>query len=143
MAASRWFPNATTNTVMMYSLVAAYAGFIAPSYFVDHYFNKRQRALRNAFPDALDLMVVCVEAGLGLTQAIQRVSEELGVSHPELSAELGLVNAEIGVGVLNLNVEAAVTDVAKTDADSVDVTANDSLAAVVAAVFTARVTDNA
>jgi tight adherence protein C len=99
LVASRWFPNATTNTVMMYSLVAAYAGFIAPSYFVDHYFNKRQRALRNAFPDALDLMVVCVEAGLGLTQAIQRVSEELGVSHPELSTELGLVNAEIGVGV--------------------------------------------
>ena len=99
LVASRWFPNATTNTVMMYSLVAAYAGFIAPSYFVDHHFKKRQRALRNAFPDALDLLVVCVEAGLGLTQAIQRVSEELGVSHPELSAELGLVNAEIGVGV--------------------------------------------
>ena len=61
LVASRWFPNATTNTVMMYSLVAAYAGFIAPSYFVDHYFNKRQRALRNAFPDALDLVAESLE----------------------------------------------------------------------------------
>ena len=52
-------------------------------------------------------------------------------------------SAEIGVGVLDLNVEAAVADVAKTDTDSVDVAANDSLAAPVAAVLTTRVTDNA
>jgi hypothetical protein len=49
--------------------------------------------------DALDLLVVCVESGLGLAAAIQRVADELGVSHPELAFELALVNAEIRVGV--------------------------------------------
>jgi tight adherence protein C len=99
MLVSSWFPDVNNNTIMMYTLSAAYAGFIAPSYYVDHHLSKRQRALRNGFPDALDLMVVCVESGLGLSQAIQRVSEELAVSHPELATELALVNAEIRVGV--------------------------------------------
>ena len=60
---------------------------------------KRMRQLRNAFPDALDLLVVCVEAGLGLSAAVQRVADEMAVTHPELSMELALVNAEIRAGV--------------------------------------------
>ena len=47
----------------------------------------------------LDLLVVCVESGLGLAAALQRVSDELGVSHPELAYELATVNAEVRVGV--------------------------------------------
>lgn len=101
MLVSSWFPDVTDNTIMMYTLGAIYIGFIGPSYYVDRQLSKRQRALRNGFPDALDLMVVCVESGLGLAQAIQRVSEELAVSHPELATELALVNAEIRVGVEN------------------------------------------
>jgi len=95
----RWFPGVEESSVMMYTLAAACAGFLGPSYYVDHYLAKRQRALRVGFPDALDLMVVCVEAGLGLTQSIQRVADEIGVSHPELGSELALVNAEIRIGV--------------------------------------------
>ena len=49
-------------------------------------------------PDALDLMVVCVEAGLGLDQAVRSVSEELRITHPEISEELGLVTLEMRAG---------------------------------------------
>ena len=59
----------------------------------------RLKKLRNGFPDALDLLVVCVESGLGLAAAIQRVADELSVSHPELATQLALVNAEMRVGV--------------------------------------------
>jgi len=55
--------------------------------------------LRTAFPDALDLLVVCVESGLGLAPALQRVADELMVSHPELGTELASVNAEMRAGV--------------------------------------------
>jgi tight adherence protein C len=60
---------------------------------------RQMRRLRNGFPDALDLLVVCVESGLGLGQALQRVADEIGVSHPELSLELATVNAEMRAGV--------------------------------------------
>ena len=61
----------------------------------------RLRRLRAAFPDALDLMVVCVESGLALPQAMERVAEEMLVSQPDLAEELALVNAEIRAGVPN------------------------------------------
>src|SRR5690606_35333516 len=53
----------------------------------------------HAFPDALDLLVVCVESGLGLGPVLQRVADELGESHPELAIELATVTAEIRAGV--------------------------------------------
>jgi tight adherence protein C len=58
----------------------------------------RQTLLRRALPDCLDLLVICVEAGLGLDQALLKVAEELRVSHPELTGELKLVNLEMRVG---------------------------------------------
>ena len=64
-----------------------------------HMVERANEPCRNGFPDALDLLVVCVESGLGLAAAIQRVADELEVSHPELATELALVNAEIRVGV--------------------------------------------
>lgn len=72
---------------------------LLPNYVLHKLVTKRARALMHGFPDALDLLVVCVESGLGLAAAIQRVADELGVSHPELAEELSLVNAEIRVGV--------------------------------------------
>jgi tight adherence protein C len=72
---------------------------LLPNFVLHKLTDKRIRALTNGFPDALDLLVVCVESGLGLAAAIQRVADELGVSHPELAFELALVNAEIRVGV--------------------------------------------
>lgn len=93
------FPKASTNQLMLCAAGAGYLGWIACSVWLDRQVAKRQRALRAGFPDALDLLVVCVESGLGLAPALQRVSEELAVSHPALGDELALVNAEMRAGV--------------------------------------------
>ena len=66
---------------------------------LDRLVERRLKKLRDGFPDALDLLVVCVESGLGLTQALKRVADEIIVSHSELGIELSLVNAEIAAGV--------------------------------------------
>jgi tight adherence protein C len=79
-------------------VVAGVAGFFFPGLFLEHLVDKRQEVLRLSLPDALDLMVVCVEAGLGLDQAINVVSRELALSHPEICDELGLINLEIRGG---------------------------------------------
>jgi tight adherence protein C len=97
--ASPWFPGVSTNQVMLYAVGAGYLGWIACSMWLDRQVANRQRALRAGFSDALDLLVVCVESGLGLAPALQRVAEELVVSHPALGDELALVNAEMRAGV--------------------------------------------
>lgn len=97
--ATHFNPKLTADKVLMICAGAAYVGFILPNMVLDHLAKRRMRAIRNGFPDALDLLVVCVESGLGLTAALQRVGQELEVSHPELSEELHLVNVEIRAGV--------------------------------------------
>ena len=79
-------------------LGAGAAGYFAPGFLLEKRIKTRQRTLRLSLPDALDLMVVSVEAGLGLDQAIQHVSRELQMSHPEISEEWGLVNLEMRAG---------------------------------------------
>lgn len=74
------------------------AGWVLPRSFLAKRVLKRQEILRLSLPDALDLLVVSVEAGLGLDQAIQHVSRELTVSHPQLSEELSLVMLEMRAG---------------------------------------------
>ena len=74
------------------------AGFILPDFWLGRQVKARQRLLRLALPDALDLLVICVEAGLGLDQALLYVSQELRIAHPELCEEFDLVNAEVHVG---------------------------------------------
>jgi tight adherence protein C len=98
-AVAQWLPRLSTSSLLVYALVASGVGLLGPSMVLDRLVESRIRKLRNAFPDALDLMVVCVEAGLGLTQTIQRVADELFVSHPVLATELALVNAEMRAGV--------------------------------------------
>ncbi|MDP3848062.1 MAG: type II secretion system F family protein [Pseudomonas sp.] len=82
-------------------LVAAAVGvgWLAPSIYVNNRKQGRMTRLLVAFPDALDLMVVCVESGLALPQAIERVADEMAVSQPELALELALVNAQIRAGI--------------------------------------------
>lgn len=99
LVASPLFPNLTTNKLMLYAALAGYVGWVSCSAWLDHQVAKRQGALRSGFPDALDLLVVCVESGLGLAPALARVADELAVSHPMLSDELTLVNAEMRAGV--------------------------------------------
>jgi tight adherence protein C len=77
---------------------AAVAGFFGPNEYVRRRARRRQRAIRRGLPNALDLLVVCVESGLGLDQAILQVAKELEHAHPEVSEELGLVNLELKAG---------------------------------------------
>lgn len=73
-------------------------GFILPRFGLKRLITRRQHTIRLSMPDALDLAVICVEAGLSLDQALNRVSQELYTVHPELSSELRLVNLEIRAG---------------------------------------------
>jgi tight adherence protein C len=99
LVVSSFFPRLTSAAVLAYAAAGGFLGWLLPSMWLDRRVLKRQRALRVGFPDALDLLVVCVEAGLGLAPALQRVADEVSVSHPELGAELALVNAEMRAGV--------------------------------------------
>jgi len=74
------------------------AGYYAPVMFLESLVKKRHELLRLGLPDALDMMVVSVEAGLGLDQALQYVSREVEASHPDLSDEFGLVGLEMRAG---------------------------------------------
>ena len=80
-------------------ILALGVGWLVPAIYVDSRRNARMTRLLVAFPDALDLMVVCVESGLALPQAIERVSEEIAVSQSELAMELALVNSEVRAGI--------------------------------------------
>jgi tight adherence protein C len=99
MLSADMLPKLTTNQVVFYAILCAFLGMMLPNFVLNRLVQRRQRALRNAFPDALDLLIVCVESGLGLVAALQRVAGELQVSHPELAAELTRINAEIGAGM--------------------------------------------
>jgi tight adherence protein C len=97
--ATRLAPQWTMGAVLFVVIFAAFIGISVPNGVVERIKEKRLKKLRNAFPDALDLLVVCVEAGLGLGAAIDRVSRDLEVSHPELADELRLVNVEMRAGI--------------------------------------------
>lgn len=81
------------------ALVSAASGYYLPAILVTNSLQKRQSELMRAFPDALDLLVSCVEAGLGLDAAFRRVAEEMENAASELSRELQLVTAEVNAGV--------------------------------------------
>jgi tight adherence protein C len=79
-------------------LGAVAVGFFGPNEYVRILAKKRQKEISKGLPNALDLMVVCVESGLGLDQAILQVSKELEHAHPEISEEFALVNLELKAG---------------------------------------------
>jgi tight adherence protein C len=73
-------------------------GFFIPRFFLKRMIKDRQQRIRIALPDALDLTVICVEAGLALDQALMRVGKDLHHAHPDLSDEFHLVNLEMRAG---------------------------------------------
>jgi len=79
--------------------MAAAVGYYLPVLWLRKAIASRKDALQRSMPDALDLMVVCVEAGLGLDQAINRVSQEVDRTHPALGDELNVLSVELRTGV--------------------------------------------
>ncbi|HEV8187635.1 MAG TPA: type II secretion system F family protein [Pyrinomonadaceae bacterium] len=86
------------NRAIIFIIIAFVAGFFLPRYFLGRMIKKRQRLVRWGLADALDLMVVSVEAGLGLNAAMMKVSSELREVHPPVATEFELANLEIRVG---------------------------------------------
>jgi tight adherence protein C len=91
-------PTLPYAQTMMFFVLAAVGGFYAPTVWVRLKTRRRQQAIMEGFPDALDLMTVCVEAGLGLDAAMNQVAEEVRLNHKVLSEELKLVNLELRAG---------------------------------------------
>jgi len=79
-------------------VVAFALGYLLPDMWLTWRVSARQHRLRRGLPDALDLLVICVEAGLGLDQALLKVSQDMKITHPELSEELQFVNLEMRIG---------------------------------------------
>jgi tight adherence protein C len=88
-------PSLDTFRLLVAAAVAGAVGYYAPKLYVDNSAAKRQKTLGRAFPDALDLLVICVEAGLSLEAALNRVTEEMAVSAPLIAEEVGLLGAEL------------------------------------------------
>ena len=76
-------------------LICAYAGFYAPILYVNNRANKRKASIQKAFPDALDLMLICVESGMSVEAALKKVAEEIGSQSVDLAEELVLTTAEL------------------------------------------------
>ncbi len=77
-------------------VAGVFAGYYAPSVFIKNMKQKRAAAIQKGVPDALDLLVICAQAGLSLDAALGRVSNEMASSYPELSDELSLTSVELG-----------------------------------------------
>jgi tight adherence protein C len=86
-----WSPFLKINA----ALGAGLAGFYLPDLFLSNRTSKRQTSIMRAFPDALDLMLICVESGMSVEAAFTRVSAEVGAQSPELAEELALTTAEL------------------------------------------------
>lgn len=83
---------------LVYGILASVFGTLAPSFWLDYKKSQRQTQLRRALPDALDVIIICVEAGLSLPAALSRVSKELGTVHPMLAKEMAICQREIQLG---------------------------------------------
>jgi len=90
----------TDNTVLRLLIIAggAFIGWSLPGLLLDMLVSSRQDRIKLALPDALDLLTVCVEAGLGFDQALVNVARELRTPHPDLSEEIGLLTLEVNAG---------------------------------------------
>ncbi len=92
-------PQGNFQKLMLLVILAAVAGIIGPKAGLDRLVAKRRDRIRKAIPDSLDLLVVCVEAGIGLDSAMLRVARDMAFLHPDLAAEFLMVNRTINAGL--------------------------------------------
>ena len=95
-----WLSGSSVGLMRLYLtlIIPAVLGLYLPSLFIRAKADRRQRQIINGFPDALDLMLVCVEAGVSLEAAFDRVGREMTLSHPLLAEQLGMVVLELRAG---------------------------------------------
>ncbi|WP_342113841.1 type II secretion system F family protein [Pseudoduganella sp. OTU4001] len=107
----------TGNSLMFWLLLAAGTGYYLPNILLHYAIQRRQLEIFESFPDALDLLTVCVEAGLAMDAALLRVGDEIGIKSPILADELHLVTLELRAGLAkeralrNLALRTGVEDV--------------------------------
>ena len=87
-----------SSAVLPFAILAAGLAYFMPTLWLGRAIEARRREIRNGLPDAIDLMIVCVESGSGIDQAINRVAEELVLPYPALARELELISAEMRAG---------------------------------------------
>lgn len=92
-------------------------GYLAPDFWLGRRIAKRQQHIRRGLPDVLDLLVICIEAGLSLDQGVARTSQELRLAQPEISDELGVVVLEQSAGRPRADAWKNLAD--RTDVDSI------------------------
>lgn len=93
-----WWTGLLNLNFVIVGMLAGVVGWHAPDLYVIRRGKARQKLLQLGLPDAMDLLVVCVEVGLGLDQALLRVAEEIEIAHPDLSDEFQVVNTEMRLG---------------------------------------------
>jgi len=93
-----YFTGAYRANVFLIPAMALGFGYLLPDMWLTWRVRSRQSKLRKALPDALDLLVICVEAGLGLDQSLMKVAQDMKISHAALTEELQLVNMEMRIG---------------------------------------------
>jgi tight adherence protein C len=87
-----------TGTPMIFAVIAAMIAFYIPNLWLGRAVNERRREIQNGLPDAIDLLIVCIESGSGIDQALNRVAEELALTYPALARELELIASETRAG---------------------------------------------
>jgi tight adherence protein C len=102
------------NTFFWIFTLAA-VGYIAPDFWLTRVTKSRKERIQRGMPDAVDLLVICVDAGLGLDQALLRVSTELAVSHPDIHQEFTQVNLEQRAGIPRIDAWQSLADRTKID----------------------------
>ena len=88
-------PDWSAFQKVLAAFIGAAIGFYLPDMFVNNMIQRRQQSIMRVFPDALDLMLICVESGMSIETAFSRVSTEIGSQSPELAEELALTTAEL------------------------------------------------
>jgi len=98
-----------SNTAFCCLALAAF-GYLLPDLWLTHAVNRRKKRIQKGIPDAIDLLVICVEAGLGLDQALLRIGQEIAMSYPELNEEFNQINLEQRAGKPRLDAWQGMAD---------------------------------
>jgi len=109
---------APPEDIILYALILGAGAFFVPDMFLFYKISKRKNKISRALPDALDLLVICMEAGLGIDQAVIRIAKEIQPVHPELSEELSIIGYEQRAGKVRLDAWRSMAD--RVDLDTVN-----------------------